>query len=73
MDEGVDEWAEGRLAAEGGFGEGVAVRGEDAGPEVEGVDVLPVVDGFVGVLYGVSGVWRLEGGTDLGVVGDAVS
>jgi len=39
----VDERAEGRVR-------GRAVGGEDAGPEVEAVDVLPVVDCFVALV-----------------------
>lgn len=53
LDEWVDERAERGVAAEGCFGEGVAVGREDAGPEVEGVHVLPVVDGCVGLLFEV--------------------
>src|SRR5699024_5903865 len=50
LDDGVDEGAQGRLLAGFGLDEAVAELGEDAGPEVERVHVLPVVDGLVGFL-----------------------
>ena len=53
LDEGVDERSQGGLLAGFGFDEAIAVLGEDAGPEVERVHVLPVVDGLVGFLGGV--------------------
>jgi hypothetical protein len=50
LDGGVDQGPERRPVAVAG--EGVAVGG-DAGPEVEGVGVLPVVDLLVGFFGGV--------------------
>ena len=54
MDKRVDEGVEGGVL--GGFeavgGGGGAGEGEDAGPEVKAVGVLPVVDCFVGVFCG---------------------
>ncbi len=46
LHEGVDEGVK-RGGRDGAMG------GEDARPEVEGMGVLPIVDGFVGVLCGV--------------------
>jgi len=50
---------------------GRAVGGEDAGPEVEGVRVLPVVDCFVGVFRGVRDAGSEVDGqlTDVGEAG----
>ena len=48
--ERVDQWSKRTLLPSCSFSEGLAVRGEDSAPEVEGVDVLPVVDGFVSIV-----------------------
>lgn len=50
LGEGVDERSQWRLLADCGLTERLAVRGKNAGPEVQRVDVLPVVDGLVRVV-----------------------